>query len=233
MPFSHPPIFWTRDSAGAVNGSQALVLLADLDDPTLGPLTSLLPTPEDLARAATYPDARRGYFLARRALLRQLVARRFGCAAEAVVISVDESGAPRIASPNEISPDANLRLSISRRGALVALAIAPRPIGVDVEILGRPEEVPAAMLHKDEAERLADLNGAARHKAFLEIWTLKEAYLKALRTGLRREPAEIEVRWEDGQIRLFDRERPVATTACDSRCEMLGAETIIAACVLL
>ncbi len=232
MPVSSETIFWTRDFSAATQAPQPLVLFADLADPAIRALTQAPPPPEDFARAAAYRDARRDYFLARRMLLRQLIARRLGCAAEAVVIAADESGAPRLALPFKNAPEPELFLSIARRGALAALAIASRPIGVDMEILGPPEEIPTAMLHAAEAERLVPLGRAARHRAFLEIWTLKEAYLKALRTGLSREPAEIEVRREGTQIRLFDRGLGVAA-ACQSRCEIFSAETVIAACVML
>jgi 4'-phosphopantetheinyl transferase len=233
MPVASETIFWTRDIADAAEGPQALVFLADVDDPALRPLLQLAPTPQDLVRVEAYRGAVKERFFACRALLRQLVARKLGCNAEVVSIIADESGAPRLSAPHD-SSDTDLFLSISRRGALAALAVAPRPIGVDIEILSEPEDVPVAMLHKSEAERLASLDVAARHKAFLEIWTLKEAYLKALRTGLSREPAAIEVRFEQcGQIRLFDRGQPVTTTACECRSEVLGYEGVILACVML
>ena len=232
MKVSNETIFWTRDVCNAAEGPQAFVLLTDLDDPALRHLTQLAPTPQDLARAEAYRGADKERFLARRAVLRRLVARKLGCAAEAASIIVDDFGAPRLSAPH-ISPDAELFLSISRRGALAALAVASRPIGVDIEISGTPEEVPTAMLHGNEAARLAPLDQSARHRAFLEIWTLKEAYLKALRTGLLREPAQIEIRLDEGQIRLLDCGRPVATTTCETRTERLGGNTIIVACVML
>ncbi len=222
-------LLWTHDISEAMKAPQALVLLTNLDDLAIRPLLQLAPTPDDLLRAATYGEAAKARFFARRALLRQLLARRLGCAAEAVVVSADGSGAPRVATPKN-----DVFLSVSGRGALAAFAIAPRPIGVDIEILGQPEEVPGAMLHQAEAERLQGLNSVARHKAFLEIWTLKEAYLKALRIGLAREPAEIEARFaKGGDIRLFDHGAPVTTTACECRSEVLGREAIIAACVAM
>ncbi|QXX76206.1 4'-phosphopantetheinyl transferase superfamily protein [Methylovirgula sp. HY1] len=230
MPVASETIFWTRDFSAAARAPRALVLLADVDDPALRGLTSLPPKPEDLARASAYRDARRGYFLARRALMRQLVARRLGCAAEAVTIAVDAAGAPCLGSATN-GPE--LFVSIARRGALAVLAIAPRPIGVDLELLGPPEAIPTAVLHDAEAQHLAPMDAVAQHRAFLEIWTLKEAYLKALRTGLTREPAEIEVRREKAQIRLYDRGRPVVPATCESRRETFGGKTVVAACVML
>ncbi len=234
MPLSSETIFWTRDFSAAAKAPHGLVFLADLDDPAICPLTQLAPTAEDFLRADIYGGAAKERFLARRAVLRRLLAGRLGCAAEAAVVAADGSGAPRLVAPKPVSPNAELFLSISGCGALAAFALAPRPIGIDIEILGLPEEVPTAMLHKAEAERLAPLDHAARHKAFLEIWTVKEAYLKARRTGLSREPAEIEVRFEDEDaIRLFDRGQPVATIVCACHNEALGGATIIAACVMV
>ncbi len=229
MDVSSETIFWTHAIGDAALSQQAVVLWLDLDDPAIRPLTELPATEEDVSRAAAYGVART-YFLARRAVLRHFIARRLGCAAEAVAISTDSSGAPVLSAPRQ---SAELFLSISGRGAFAAFAIASRPIGVDIEILGPAEDVPMAMLHANEAARLAGLDPASRHKAFLEIWTVKEAYLKALRIGLSREPSEIEVRFEEESgIRLFDAWRPVTVTASASRSEGLGGETLIAACVV-
>lgn len=38
--------------------------------------------------------------------------------------------------------------------------------------------------------------GEDAHEYFLHLWTAKEAYVKAIETGLSREPAEIEIRFD-------------------------------------
>jgi 4'-phosphopantetheinyl transferase len=61
-------------------------------------------------------------------------------------------------------------------------------IGVDVEIV-RPIEPPDVALHPRERARLA----AAPIDVFYELWTVKEAYVKALGVGFRRDLSQIEV----------------------------------------
>jgi len=52
---------------------------------------------------------------------------------------------------------------------------------------------------------LQRLPQSQRSIRFLQLWTSKEAYLKARRTGLRREPSEIAAEiGSDGHIRIVD-----------------------------
>ena len=89
------------------------------------------------------------------------------------------------------------------------------------------------MLHESERARLGRLDAAARYKGFLEIWTLKEAYLKARRLGLSREPSEIAVAIADGAIALFDRGTPIPAKASLCKAEPVRNDTLIIGCVLL
>jgi phosphopantetheinyl transferase len=64
-----------------------------------------------------------------------------------------------------------------------------------VEIVDGRGEVPWNVLHPSEAAFLAGLTGEDRARAFARLWSLKEAYLKARRTGLSREPSSFAVRF--------------------------------------
>ncbi|WP_052434133.1 4'-phosphopantetheinyl transferase family protein [Streptacidiphilus melanogenes] len=96
-------------------------------------------------------------------------------------------GRPRLASAD--GPE----FSLSHGGDLVLIGLAPQsaPIGVDVERLPGPETVreTTATLHPAERTELAAAAGGPSPEAFARIWTRKEAYLKALGTGLGREPS--------------------------------------------
>jgi phosphopantetheinyl transferase len=224
-------ISWIGGMGAAVDATQGVAYLADLDDPAEKVAMQLPPTAEDRRRAMAYGEAAREHFLSRRAVLRQLFATRLGCHAASVEIGVDGFGAPRLVAPDTRSPQF---LSISARGAFAAFAIAQRPVGIDIEILGKAEPIPSAALHPKEAVRLTALNEAERHKAFLEIWTTKEAYFKALRLGLRREPSEVEIRL-DAHAGVCIIDRGVLAAARVSFRKMLRrtSTTIIATCVVL
>ncbi|MGA3302951.1 MAG: 4'-phosphopantetheinyl transferase superfamily protein [Methylovirgula sp.] len=230
MSSSRDTIFLTHDLAEAASHKGAFVLVLDLDDPRFAHHRALRATAEDISRAAAYGESARKTFLARRALLRHFLATVLGCGADEVVVGVDPSGAPNLIAPKQNAPPF---LSVSGRGSFAAFAAAPTPIGVDLEILGAPDDLPGAMLDESEWTRLSSLNKVARHKAFLEIWTLKEAYLKARRLGLSREPSEIAVAFTDGEIRLSDRGTPVPARAVLCKTEPLRNDTLIIGCVLL
>ena len=102
-----------------------------------------------------------------------------------------EHGKPEISQPAEYR---HLRFNLSHTRGLAACAISEKyDIGIDVEFLKRPfsalpiaerffapEEI--AYLEVRPPEELCD--------AFFDIWTLKEAYIKACGSGLFAEPLQ-------------------------------------------
>jgi 4'-phosphopantetheinyl transferase len=105
-------------------------------------------------------------------------------------------------------------------------------IGVDVESV-HPLEPPAIALHPAERQRLAGLPDMLRVDAFYGLWTVKEAYLKALGVGLRREPSDIRVIAQDGGLEIADRGRPVALAACRNWRESVAGKTAICSALTL
>lgn len=79
-----------------------------------------------------------------------------------------------------------LFLSFARRGQWVVAGWSEKPIGVDIEIIERSVPMPLRVLHQAEQEWI--LVGDA-HMRFYQMWTAKEAYLKALCVGLQQEPS--------------------------------------------
>ena len=167
----------------AFAGGRADAYLARIEDLTLPP-----PTARELAEAPAKPALRVGW-LARRGLARRVVARRLDCAIGDVVIAHDDAGAPCI-----VAPRCALHLSLSGRDDLMAVALCEKPVGVDIEPVGAPFEHPLNVMHPAERATLAALPEDEAHDYFLRLWTAKEAYLKALKTGFGREPSEVALR---------------------------------------
>lgn len=89
--------------------------------------------------------------------------------------------------PEVDAPAVRLRFSLTHTAGLVACLVAPVDAGVDAEALHRPLDVMALArrhLSAVEVRDLADFPRAYRKERFLQLWTLKEAYLKARGLGL-------------------------------------------------
>lgn len=223
---------WAGAEALWLSPGLPLVVCACLDEPQWAAALALPPLAADLAEAAAYPaDDRSQRFLQRRALLRSLVGRALGCAATQVAIAHDAQGAPQVESPAGF-----LQVSVAGRGPLAAFGLSQERIGVDLEPVGEAVKPAWNILHASERARLEGLAAGERHSAFLQIWTVKEAYMKMLGLGLRIEPAEVattigaddraNVRWSrtGGEWQAMQRAADVPEAPCiaEWRQRMLG-----------
>jgi 4'-phosphopantetheinyl transferase len=154
---------------------------ADLDGPDDGSLAWL--SVDEHARADRILDARRRRRSARsRALLRSLLSAYLDVSPAALRLAQGPSGKPRLASPAvacERVPELSFNLSHSEH--LWLLALARRPVGVDIELDRRPLDEPALAARAfspDQARRLAKLEPPARREQFLRLWARREAVLK-------------------------------------------------------
>jgi len=126
-------------------------------------------------------ETRKSHRLARRALLRRVLARYTGIPAAHVPLVHDAAGRPTLRDLGDV------HVSTSHSGDLLAIAVANAPIGVDVERL-RPlpdwRALAGDHFTPREAARIAALPEAAVASATLRLWTMKEAATKALGVGL-------------------------------------------------
>ncbi len=93
-------------------------------------------------------------------------------------------GRPALASGGVGPPP--LHFSLSHTHGLAVIALAPSPVGVDVEAVPEASLVSdvATALHPDERRELAELPAGEQPFAFARCWTRKEAYLKGTGEGL-------------------------------------------------
>jgi 4'-phosphopantetheinyl transferase len=121
------------------------------------------------------------------ALARVVVARELSCAPRAVQFdrSCSTCGAQH-GKPAVVGGD-GLEVSVSHSGLWVTVAVARRPVGVDVEER-RPDVADATMMRQvlspEEQPAYAGLAPNDRDDALLRFWTRKEAVLKATGDGL-------------------------------------------------
>ncbi len=121
-------------------------------------------------------------YVVTRSLVRAVLADHMGLAPRAIRVSRTDTGKPIVAE--------GVHFNVSHSGDLILLALCEeRAVGVDVE---RRREVPRVQAlterwlstaERVEVARLLD-RGATESEAFLRIWSLKEARLKALGVGI-------------------------------------------------
>ena len=157
----------------------------DLPDSALGLLVDTL-SDSERARAEAIRDARAlRRTLAARGRLRCTLAGYLGVEPRSVELTYGPHGKPALVG--EGGPR-GLRFSASRSGNVGVIAVARgREVGIDVErIDARRALGPIAdqLFASDESAELRALPDDRRIRRFFELWTRKEAYGKALGTGL-------------------------------------------------
>jgi 4'-phosphopantetheinyl transferase len=116
--------------------------------------------------------------------LRALLSVYLGLPAETVVLVDGEHGRPELAPPWNQLLQFNWSHSGGKAVIAVARGIAP---GIDIEqVRPRPRamELAERFFHPDEIKALRALDVSKREYRFLELWTGKEAVLKALGRGV-------------------------------------------------
>jgi 4'-phosphopantetheinyl transferase len=147
----------------------------------------------------------------RQPLLRTLAV-YLGIGAHEVSLGEGPHGRPHVAQPRGTTLDFNWSHSGAHALIAVARGIAP---GIDLERRRpRPRALPIArrFFDSDEAESLAALPEEARAAAFLELWTAKEAVLKAHGHGISYGLQRLRVLGTPERLRLlhFDGEDTAA-----------------------
>jgi 4'-phosphopantetheinyl transferase len=133
------------------------------------------------ARAERFRVARaRAQFERSRSALRALLGRYLGRSAAALRLTTGAHGKPQLA-------DGALHFNVSHAGRWALIAIARRPLGIDIEQVRALSDLDGlcAQLHPSEAVFIREVADAEqRQRRFLACWTAKEAALKALGCGL-------------------------------------------------
>ncbi|MFE6282206.1 4'-phosphopantetheinyl transferase family protein [Streptomyces sp. NPDC057877] len=127
-----------------------------------------------------------------RLLLRHAVAAVAAVPPERVRLGRDPRGRPVLAAPG------GLDVGISHTAGVLVVGVArDRLIGVDVESRDRCLLAPGLaerFCHPGELAELRALPAARRNAHLVRLWTLKEAYTKALGVGLAEDFARLDVR---------------------------------------
>jgi 4'-phosphopantetheinyl transferase len=170
-----------------LNRDELHVWLANLEiaSQQLGELERTL-SADEIARAGRFYSQRdRRRFVARRGILRAILATYLETKPSALRFLYNEFGKPRLEGSQEAR---NLSFNLSHSGELVLVAVAiDRDVGVDIEFIDNSmpsEEVAKRFFSVNEIAALEALPQSVRLAGFFNYWARKEAYIKARGKGL-------------------------------------------------
>lgn len=179
---------------------------ADLDLPTakIDRLATFLST-DEIARANKFHFMQhKRRFIVARGILRQLLGNYLGISPEKIEFEYGDRGKPRLAS-SMVNSSLQFNVSHSQEYALYGFT-NHHLIGVDLEYLREMEnitELAKRFFTHREFQLIADLTGKEQQNAFYQLWTAKEAYLKAIATGLSGSLTDIELSFDDRNAKLL------------------------------
>lgn len=138
-------------------------------------------TVQEMNYATEFDPEAAATWAAGRVILRHVLGTHLNRDPSDIEIRLDSAGKPRVQE---------CEFSVTRARRLVLVAVADDPIGVDLEAV--PDHGVAAeamtLLHPKEQSELEQVTESELASDFVRVWARKEAFLKALSTGLARDP---------------------------------------------
>lgn len=168
------------------NGIHVWHAWLERDAQVISQFESILSADEKTRAARFHFERDRNRYIVARGVLRRLLGKYLDRAPATLQFTYGAYGKPALA---ETTVPSDLCFNLAHSGTLAVYAIAlGRNVGVDVEQI-RPEfsgdDVARRYFSQQEVTDLRSLPPDARALGFFQCWTRKEAYLKALGTGLQ------------------------------------------------
>ena len=195
------------DNIGATLSVFRMPLAESLTD--TAPLLAQLEDPERERFHGFKAPAAAAAFLQTRALLRRLLAAALQCPPQALRLGATPLGKPILLHPAAPA----LGFNATHTQGWAGIAIGPHPnIGLDFEAHDPIRSLDGIAAQRytphEQAQLAAITDPAARRRAFYDIWTAKEACLKALGQGIGSGVASIEIHLEPTGPRAQDHPTP-------------------------
>ena len=138
-------------------------------------------------------------------MLQDLLREHYGIEGD-LFFSYNEHGKPML---KEVS---NIHFSISHCKEAIAVAVADRPVGIDVETLRMPSEALAEKV-MDKGEKLRFDISDTPEDFFTALWTAKEAVMKCRGTGIVMEELP-EILYKVRDEMIIETTRPYPNIVC-------------------
>jgi 4'-phosphopantetheinyl transferase len=228
--WSPPPASWLADwrrAEEAVAGSPPVHVWAiplTFGSSTLEELQACL-SPDEAERAARFHfPLHRDRFIAGHGVLRLLLSRYLGTRPASLEFTHSANGKPSLQSQ-----DARLHFNLAHSDDLALLAVsAGAPLGVDVERI-RPlrdaEDLVARFFSPRESAAFSALPEEQKTTAFFNLWTRKEAWLKATGEGIAHSLHLVEVSFLPGEAAQLSHLPAELATTADWRLHNLAPAT--------
>lgn len=151
----------------------------------------------------------RSKFIQARGALRTILGKYLNLHPNKVVFDYNKSGKPGLQS--RINPR-NVKFNLSHSSNLAIYAVTNnREVGVDVEYLRdvkRADKIIERFFSPDEREFYRSRPPAMKKLAFFQLWTRKEAYTKAMGTGISLPPDDYAFSLVSGNSSYNDKRKP-------------------------
>lgn len=130
-------------------------------------------------------DEKKQEFIVTRACLRQVLSSALSCAPQELEFVRNQQGKPQL---SERFADNRLEFNLAHSHGRAVLAVTSgAPTGVDIEMLRYGTDymgLAKRFFSDDEQQALLELSGEQQRRAFFACWTRKEAFVKAVGTGI-------------------------------------------------
>jgi len=140
-------------------------------------------------------------YLAARVVVRTVLSAYTDVPSADLVFQQDSLGRPSLASPN----DANLDFNVSHTDGVIMVGVAANGwIGIDVEDVSRDVGLDSLLpdfLTNDERNWVESARPTERAQRILRLWTLKEAWCKAVGLGMSAEFHKAAFRFQGEHLR--------------------------------
>jgi 4'-phosphopantetheinyl transferase len=162
-----------------------------LSNPEIEKLTTLLST-DEIVRASKFRFAQhKSRFIAARGILRQLLGKYLQVSPSNVTLTYSDRGKPQLPHNSPLQ----FNLSHSQEYGLFGFTLNYL-IGVDLEyqrVMPDALNIAQRFFSVREFKMLEEMPQEQQARLFFQLWTAKEAYLKAIGTGLSGSLASIEI----------------------------------------
>jgi 4'-phosphopantetheinyl transferase len=167
---------------------------------------TLLSPVEAVTAARFRCPADQARFAVSHAALRTILSRKLGIAPLDIAFDLGPNGKPGVTG---------VEFNLAHSGDLAVVAIGQVPLGIDIERIMPLDANHLALHHFSDVERcsLANLGSAQVLDGFFDIWTRKEAFLKATEDGLSRRLDQFDVSLDANAALLATRPDPTEAQA--------------------